>query len=587
VVEVVTVVGQVTVAEMVEGHVGLDLSCIDRLYLSGFVPGLQTPGGVIYFLHDHRGHPIASPALFEKIGNRFRVAMAAWARAHGVPVVTFTAGERKAEVMAPYLEAARARGRSGVVAIGRAQEYAPVWTARKRDTDPGKCPQFSFAKQQRRVSVFYVYIWDEQMGAGFIKICTYFPYPIKVWVNGHEWAKRQALAAGLGFRELSNGFASCQDPAALQEICDRFGPGVVQVWFQRWMAQLPLPLDPARDRDAGFWWELSMRQVEVSRTLVFDTDCRARGFFEALIAQNMDLGRPENVELLFRRGSRIGRPTNPPPGGFKTKIDQCCELVTLNVFYKHSRLKQYLKDGRALRIETVINDAHDLRCNRMLTNLDQLQGKARAINQQLLETETVGQGMALVSPVIERITTSTVTDDGRKAPALRFGDLRVQALAGAIATMLMAATGITNKTLRGLMTGLLSQPYGMNQASYDLARLRLNGLITKLPDRNRYTLTPDGLAFAHIYTKVYDHVLRPLMALDAPNAAPELIAALHTIDQITTERINQAHVPISRPRPPGPRPEHATDCSHRQQETEQLPSDKLMTIVKVRKPKVL
>src|SRR6266571_3677868 len=302
----------VTAADMVAGHVTLDISCLDRLYLNGYVARLQTPGGVVWFFHDHRGKPIASPALFEPIGEKFRADMKAWALANGVPVIRFRAGERKADVMAPYLDAAAAAGRPQVVAIGCAQEFQLVWTARKRDTDPGLCPQFSFTKEQRRVSVFYVYIFDERMGPGFIKICTYFPYPVKVWVNGHEWAKRQAAAAGIGFTQLSNGFASCDDPAGLQQICDCLGPGAVQVWFERWMARIPLPLTSA-DRDAGFWWELSMRQVETSRTLVFDDDCHARAFFEALLCENMDLGRPENVELLFRRGQRHGRPTIPPP----------------------------------------------------------------------------------------------------------------------------------------------------------------------------------------------------------------------------------------------------------------------------------
>ena len=302
----------VTAADMVAGHVMLDISCLDRLYLNGYAAKLQTPGGVVYFFHDHRGKPIVSPALFEPIGNKFRRDIKDWAQANGVPVIRFKAGERKADVMAPYLDAAAAAGRSQVVAIGCAQEFQLVQSARKRDTDPGGCPQFSFTKEQRRVSVFYVYIWDTAMGGGFIKICTYFPYPVKVWVNGHEWAKRQALAAGIGFTALSNGFASCEDPAGLQAICDRFGPGTVQVWFERWMARLPLPLTGA-DRDAGYWWELSMRQTETSRTLVFNDDVHARAFFEALLCENMDLGRPENVELLFRRGQRLGgRPCRPP-----------------------------------------------------------------------------------------------------------------------------------------------------------------------------------------------------------------------------------------------------------------------------------
>jgi hypothetical protein len=170
----------VTAAQMVAGHVGLDISCLDRLYLTGFVAKLQTPGGVIYFLHDHRGNPIASPALFERIGNKFRTDIKAWAQANGVPVVTFKAGDRKADVMAPYLRSAADAGVSKVVAIGKAKEFASVWTGRRRDTDPDRCPQFSYVKEQRQVSVFYVYIWDQRMGPGFIKICTYFPYPIKV-----------------------------------------------------------------------------------------------------------------------------------------------------------------------------------------------------------------------------------------------------------------------------------------------------------------------------------------------------------------------------------------------------------------------
>ena len=535
----------VTAADMVAGHVTLDISCLDRLYLNGYVAKLQTAGGVVYFFRDHRGKPIVSPALFEPIGEKFRKDIRDWAQANGIPLIRFAAGQRKADVMAPYLDAAAASGRSQVVAVGCAQEFQLVWTARKRDTDPAGCPQFSFTKEQRRVSVFYIYIFDERMGRGFIKICTYFPYPVKAWVNGHEWAKRQALAAGIGFTALSNGFASCDDPAGLQDICDRFGPGTVQVWFERWMARLPLPLTGV-DRDAGFWWELSMRQTETSRTLVFDDDVHARAFFEALLCENMDLGRPENVELLFRRGQRLGRPTLPPAGGgFKTKIDRYCDLVTLNVFYRNSRLKQYLKDGVALRIETVVNDPRDLRCNRQLHNLPELQDKARAINARLLETETVGQGTALVSPVIERITRPTVTDGGRKAPALRFGDLRVQALAGAIAAMLFTVTGITNRSLRALMTGLLHRPYSMNQASYDLSRLASNGLIQRVPCRNRYTLTRDGLLFAHFYTKVYDHVLRPLMAPDRPNAPPELAAALATFDQLATDHIARARVPTA------------------------------------------
>lgn len=338
----------VTAAEMVAGHVVLDVSCLDRVYLNGYVNKLQTPGGVVYFFHDHRGKPIVSPALFEPIGEKFRRDIRDWTRASGIPLVSFRAGERKAEVMAPYLDAAAATGRSQVAAVGCAQEFRLVWTARKRATDPGACPQFSFTKERRRVSVFYVYIFDEQMGPGFIKACSCFPYPLKVRVNGHAWARRQAAATGIGFTALSSGFASAGDPAGLQAICDRFGPGTVQAWFERWIARIPLPLDDA-GRDAGYWRELPVRQAETSRTLVFDRDVHARAFFGALLCENMDLGRPENAGLLFRHDERRGQPARVLPArGSQTAIGQHCQMATINVSCKNSRVRQYLKDGACL-----------------------------------------------------------------------------------------------------------------------------------------------------------------------------------------------------------------------------------------------
>ncbi len=541
----------VTVPELLDGHVVLDVECLDRVYLNGYVPKLQAGGQVVSFLHDHLGMKIASPAVFEQIGTRFRRAVARFAENNDVPMVRFGKGTRKIDVMRPLLDRAAQAGRSKVVAIGWAQEFHHVWEARKRDTDPSRPPQFSFALAERRVTCYYFYLWDEDFGGAFIKVCAYFPSPVKVWVNGHVWAKRQLARAGIGFTGLSNGFASCADPAALQAICDRLGPGTITVFFERWMSRIPLPLTAA-DRAAGYWWELSMRQVEVSRTMVFDAPRNARAFFEALVADNLDLGRPENVELIFGRAprGRTGRPPKTPPV-FKTAIDRYPFLgpwttaVTINAFYKKSRVKQYLKDGRALRIETVVNCPDDLGVARRLCNLDELQARARAVNTRLLQTERVGQGCVFDSPAFARISQPSLTQDGRRAPGLRFGDPRVQALAGALAHTLCAVTGITNKSLRALMTGLLGASYTMNQASCDLTRLARNGLIARVPHRNLYPLTPDGLKFAVFYTKVHDHILRPLMASDQPQAPPPLRQALRTIDTEIRRRLDMSRLPAA------------------------------------------
>jgi hypothetical protein len=531
----------VTVNDVLDGQVALDLECLDRIYLNAYVPNLQVGGQVVSFLTAHLGYPIPSPAIFDKIGTGFRHAMSRFADEEHIPVVRFAKTDRKIEKMRPYIAAQAKTGRSGVAAIGVAQEYANVFTGTQRDA-PNGIPWFSFHKADRRVSCYYVYLWDEEFGPAFIKVCAWFPYPAKIWINGHEWAKRQATRAGIGFRELSNGFAAADDPVGLQAICDRLGPATIEAFVERWLAVLPLPLTE-HDRAAGYWWELSMRQVEVSRTLVFTQPRHARGFFEALVADNLDIGRPDQIELIFSRHPvRRGRPPSTQKV-FKTNVVTRGVDVTVNALYKHSRIKQYLKDGRALRIETVVNDTHDLGCQRRLHNLPELQAKARAANRRLLDTERVGQGCVLASPAYERIAHPTTTVDGRRAPALRFGDPRVQALAGALCVSLHAVTGITNKSLRALMTGLLGGNYSMNRASYDLTRLRRNGLITRVPGRNHYQLTADGLAFAIFYTKVHNRVLRPLMATDRPQAPPPLRTALRTIDTHINGRLADARLP--------------------------------------------
>ena len=186
----------------------------------------------------------------------------------------------------------------------------------------------------------------------------------------------------------------------------------------------------------------------------------------------------------------------------------------------------------------------DLGCNARLPNLDELQAKARAANRRILETERAGQGTVLASPAFERVAHPSVTADGRRTPALRFGDPRVMALAGALCHTLLAATGFTNKNLRVLMTGLLGgTAYTPGQMTYDLRRLRLNGLIRRLPHTNRYTLTSDGIRIAVFYTKIYNRLLVPLTAANQPQAPPELRAALAAITRHVNDDADRARLP--------------------------------------------
>ena len=195
---------------------------------------------------------------------------------------------------------------------------------------------------------------DADFGPFFVKFSAYFPYTGKLCINGNEWAKRQAAKAGIGFEALDNGFAAVDDVAAVQTICDRLGPEQIDALLRKWLAILPSAFTND-DEAAGYRYELSIQQAEFSLTQMLDAPVSGRIFFEQVIRDNLDIGRPDQVALIFNRRI-LRRRRRPTPGRFRTRVITDGVVPSLHVDYKHTKIKQYHKQGRALRTETTIND---------------------------------------------------------------------------------------------------------------------------------------------------------------------------------------------------------------------------------------
>ena len=532
-----------SVAEALEGHVTLDIECFDRMVFNAYVPLLQSGGGVVTFLRDHRGSPIPSPALFGPIGEAFRAAVRRFAEAQGVPLIPFRSRQDKLATVRPHLDAAAAAEREGVVAVGVAQERRSVWMGAVDRRDSGGVPHYGFRRVERRITVFYFYLFDREWGPASIQICTYAPYAAQLWCNGHERAKRELLRRGIAFEPLRNGFRSCADPAALQAICDQIGAADVERLFRRWMAALPVPLTSA-DRAAGYDWRLSMRQIEFSRTLVLDRPQLGRTFFAEVARESLQLGGPAAIGFLFgRRIRRRGR--RPTPGVFQTDVSIQGVDPRISLFYRSSRIKEYLKEGRALRIETVCNDPADLGVLRRLPHLGELREKARALNRRMLAFQRASSAPTLATSHFDEVA----LPDGRagqRTVALRYGDPRVVALLGALSHTLPQLLPFANADLRATVEQLLQRPYRSSQMSYDLRRLRAKGLIRRLDHQHRYVTTDKGTAVALLFTKSYERFVHPLLAVDAadapPTTAPEVRRALRTIDQYVADRAKEARL---------------------------------------------
>jgi hypothetical protein len=331
-----------TAADVLARHVVFEIESIDRLYLNVYVPELQRVGQVVGFLTRHLGFDIASTALVAKRSEAFVAGIRGYARDHDVPLIEFVKGQRKDDVMHEHL--ARCDGSEQVLFIGRAQEKVRVFrTERRRNPTTGAAYPW-IVTATAMVNQFYVYAVDEDFGPFFLKFSSYFPDTARLCINGNEYAKRQAAKAGIGFTALDNGFATIEDPAdvaRVQTICDGLTEPVIDALLRKWLARLPHPFTPA-DRAAGYRYQCSILQAEFCLTQVLDKPVSGRIFFEQTIRENLDIGRPDQVSLIF------GQPTPPRPGSnrqvrrntpgvFRTRVADWQVLEACPVDYPRSR----------------------------------------------------------------------------------------------------------------------------------------------------------------------------------------------------------------------------------------------------------
>jgi hypothetical protein len=515
-----------TVATLLAEHVSFRCTSVDRIGIRGYVPGLQYEGGVVKFLVS-RGNTIPSPAALNRNHERLIAELDALVAASGVPVVRFKRGQSKEDIARPFQDEAFAAGHAGLVLVGKAQERTSSWRGFVDDSHAGHRPNHPHIAWCRQSSVpdhWYLYFADDEWGPAFVKVCSYAPYPLWCCANGHEWAKRQLAKAGIGFCALDNGLRAVDDPAAAHRICARLSAGHVRDLLRRMMTVMPDPLT-VEDRRAGFDWAFSIAQLEVSDTAVFDQPRRARAWFEAAIGDHLDLGRPDRVSLVVNR-TIVNRGKRKTPGRFATEIITRDVAPQLQIHYKSSKAKAYLKEGRALRVETTVNNANDFAVHKTL-NADNWRALRRVgadTNARFLAT--LGEGRPdLPDPATLEAVVLPSLHEGQRAPGLRFGEPRTMALLASVAAFAHVIGGLTNNSLRAQMAVLWQPGYTSAQASYDLRRLRLKGFIERIEGTNTYRVTAHGLRIATFFTHLAARVVIPALTDLAALARPHPPAA--------------------------------------------------------------
>src|SRR5580658_6413102 len=399
-----------SVAEILKQHVTLEVEGIDRMYLNVYVPRLQTVEGGLGFLKKHRGHRVASTWLVEPLTRQFVAQIEASVREQGIPLIRFEKGQRKDEVAAQ--QRSLFTKPEGVVFVGKAQEKCTVYRTEKRHNPKTGRAYAWIVKSTALVNHYYFYCVDENFGPFFLKFCSYFPYNAKLCLNGHEYAKQQLARQQIAYQPLDNGIRSCADPKRLQQICDSLSAAKIDMLLRKWLRRLPHPYPPA-DRAAGYRYQLSIWQIELSLTQVLDRPVSGRMFFEDVIRENLDLGRPKQMQLIFDRGV-----TKATPGPFRTRVITDGVIPSLHIDYKGTRIKQYHKEGQALRTETTINNSRDFYIGKALRNLAALRKIGFQANRRVLEVETITHDSLLAEETLQQMQRPRVVD-GQRVAALR------------------------------------------------------------------------------------------------------------------------------------------------------------------------
>ena len=479
-------------------------SCFDRILLNGVIQVLQNPACVVGFLKEKRQATRVTPAYFRAISADYHHFVQAFAEQRHIEIVQPPKGVRREEWVEPFSQ--QLQGQTVIPVILKARENARVAVSFPRQGDHVEL-------LNRFVQQYYFYIQDQDFGRMFVRVCPYFPFSVRVCLNGHEWLACRLRQEGIAFEQCANAFRTCDDPARLQELSDRFSAADIEACAHRWLAQLvPFFTDRER-RHQGFGYRLFVSQVEYCTNLVFEHRAALDHLHERLLDLNRSIGHPEKITIIF--GRRITKHTD---AGLKTQIlDHDLGQPVIRSEYQSSSIKQYARDNLILRTEVTSYHTPDLGVNKGVEHLPELRETMATANDRYLDVQQDVLETFVDRGQLERLRQPTVSPSGRRTPGLKLDDPRLLAVLQALTCFaLLAARGRFRTTDLHVTTaealGKTTESYTLGQLRYDLAKLRGKGLVERVAGTQSYRLPSEGYRIAVLYLKLFHRIYAPLTA---------------------------------------------------------------------------
>jgi len=479
--------------------------CFDRLLLNGLIQPFQQPERVVGFFNTYRQQYPVSRDVLREAAAQFQNWVVNRSQKWGAPILE-APEERRDKFLDPYFRKAKP---NQVVAIVKGREPARIMIAigNKKDN------RWHLQIAQRWVVQYNFYLQDEHWGRMFVRMCPYLPFSARVCLNQHHWLAIRLRQEGIDFQQCTNAFLKCSNPARLQELADALTARDLLTCGQKWLATFT-PFFTERERkQAGCQHRLFFAQVELCDNLVFRRRAALDQMGERLLDANRTIGQPNKITVIFGR-----RVTRQYRGKLQTVIeDMNLPNPVIRSHYGNGFVKQYVRDHVLLRTEPASNNVNDYGCKKAVENLPRLRERMSSVidnyqnvQQDILET-FVDRGQ------MRKLAEPTVLPNDKRIPGLKLDHPRQLALMHALVRFShIAAQGTftTSDIYADTLAALDASPadYSLASLRYDLSKLRVKGLVERIPRSRRYRLVRDGYSVCLVFLKLFERIYAPLTA---------------------------------------------------------------------------
>lgn len=477
--------------------------CFDRILLNGLMQSFQRPERVVGFFTKYRQlYPVSQPVL-KDIARQYEYWVTARAKAWGAPIVEPPDHQRRDDVVECYFRQGDA---DQVVVILKAREPARILMA------IGKDDRWHLEYAWRWVNQYNFYLLDREWGRMFVRVCPYFPFSARGCLNQHHWLANRLAAEGIAFRQCGNAFLTCRDPRRLQHLADALTPHDLARCAQKWLRALT-PFFTPSERRAEAWHRLFLSQVEYCDNLIFHRRAALDGLGDRLFDANRTLGQPTKLATIF------GRKVTKRSRGKRETLIEDLDLPNpvIRSYYRHSSIKQYVRDHLLLRTEATSNNVANFGVPKAIEALPRLRTAMAAVTDRYLTVQQDILETFVDRGQLRQLAEPTRLPNGKRIPGLKLDHPRQLAVMHALVRFAHIAAGdtFTTRDLHAPTAAALdttTDQYRLTAVRYDLSKLRAKGLVERVPHSRRYRLLPHGYAICLLFLKRFERVYAPLTA---------------------------------------------------------------------------